>query len=86
MTTVSGTHNNDPMVFIDHAKKKAKNCSGHHLALYYFFVKCKEHTRIDDHFVSSLPDEMKGTSTKPPLEVVAAAQRTPATASMISQK
>jgi hypothetical protein len=73
------------MAFVDCTTKKPKNCSGHHLALYYF-VKCKEHSWIDDHFVSSLPDEMKGTSTKPPLEVVAATQRTPTTASVISQK
>jgi hypothetical protein len=29
MTTVSGTHNNDPMAFVDCAKKRVKNCSVH---------------------------------------------------------
>jgi hypothetical protein len=51
MTTVSGTHNNDPMALVNRAKKRVKNCSAHRLALYFFFVKCEEHPTIDDHFV-----------------------------------
>jgi hypothetical protein len=63
MTTVSGTHNNYPMAFVDNAKKKVKNVSAHRLVLYYFYIKCKQ-------FASSLPEEMKGSShNKPPLEV-----------------
>jgi hypothetical protein len=43
MHTVSGTHNSDPLAFVNIAKKNIKNAvSVHRLALYYFFVKCEE--------------------------------------------
>jgi hypothetical protein len=71
MTTVSGTHNNDPMAFVDKAKVKVKTVYVHRLALYYFFVKCKEFPRVDDEFASSLPEEMKGSShNRPPSEIL----------------
>jgi hypothetical protein len=57
MTTVSGTHNNNPMAFVDTAKKRVKNCSTHRLALYSFFVKCEEHPNVDNEFASSLLGE-----------------------------
>jgi hypothetical protein len=67
---VSSTHNNDPMAFVDNAKKNLKNVTLHRLALYYFFIKCEEFPRVDDEFASSLPEEMKGSlHNKPPLEV-----------------
>jgi hypothetical protein len=84
MTTVSGTHNNDAMAFVDCVKARVKNASAHRLALYYFFVKCKEFPRVDDEFPLLLPEEMKGSShSKPPTEIVMA---TPGGASIASSK
>jgi hypothetical protein len=58
------------MAIVNNAKKNLKNVTAHHLALYYFFIKCEEFPRVDDKFASSLPEEMKGLShNKPPLEV-----------------
>jgi hypothetical protein len=71
MTTVSGTHNNNPMAFVNKAKAKMKTVYVHRLALYYFFVKCEEFPQVDDEFASSLPEEMKGTShNRPPSEIL----------------
>jgi hypothetical protein len=84
MTTVSRTHNNDAMAFVNHAKARVKNASAHQLALYYFFVKCEEFPHVDDEFASSLPEEMKGSShSKPPTEIVMAM---PGGASIASSK
>jgi hypothetical protein len=67
MITVSGTHNNDPLAYVDRAKTTVKNIVGvHRLALYYFFVKCEEFPRVDDEFASSLPEDIKGSSNKKP--------------------
>jgi hypothetical protein len=63
---VSGTHNNDPMCYVDQAKVRVNNASAHRLALYFFYVKCEDNDeRIDSEFVAvSLPAGMKGSSTE----------------------
>jgi hypothetical protein len=71
MTTVSGTHNNNLMAFVNKAKAKVKTVYVHRLALYYFFVKCKEFPQVDDEIASSLPEEMTGSShNRPPSEIL----------------
>jgi hypothetical protein len=62
MTTVSGTHSNDPYDFIDVAMKTYRFAI-HRLAVYYFFVKCEDNLSIDDEFQTSMPDELMGSST-----------------------
>jgi hypothetical protein len=57
----SGTHCNDPLEFVNLAIKKCK-FSIHRLAVYYFFVKCEDNSRIDDQFQPFMSDELKGTS------------------------
>jgi hypothetical protein len=65
MMAISGTHNNDPLSYVDRAKTRF-GLSAHRLALYYFFVncKCKENPRVDNEFIVGMPDELKGSSTK----------------------
>jgi hypothetical protein len=52
----SGTHNNDPMSYVDTAKVKERGSTS-------FICKCEENPRVDTEFVVSMPSEFKGTST-----------------------
>jgi hypothetical protein len=63
MMAISGTCNNDPLSYVDGAKTRV-GLGVHRLALYYFFVKCKDNPRIDDEFMVGMPDNLKGSSTK----------------------
>jgi hypothetical protein len=58
----SGTHSDDPLSYINHAKTTTKGAAVHRLALYYFYVKCKENLRVDTKFVTSMPNQFKGSS------------------------
>jgi hypothetical protein len=76
MHTVSGTHNNNPMGFVDNAKKNVKNGSVHHLSLDYFYVKCEEFPHVSNEFATSLPNKIKGSSNKkPPRKIVMSTPR-----------
>jgi hypothetical protein len=64
MMAISGTHNNDPLSYVDSAETRV-GLSAHRLALYYFFVsKCEDNPRVDDEFIVGMPDDLKGSSTK----------------------
>jgi hypothetical protein len=50
---------------VDRAKQHiAGGSMVHRLALYFFYVKCKDNPRVDDKFTHSMPDTLKGMSTK----------------------
>ena len=61
MHNQSGEHRNDPMYFVDLPIKKMK-FPIHRLALYYFFIKCEDHSRIDEEFQPAMSHELKGSS------------------------
>jgi hypothetical protein len=64
MMGVSGTHENDPMFFVDHAKQRVSGGgSVHRLALFFFYVKCIDNPRVDDEFCLGMSDNLKGSST-----------------------
>ena len=62
MHSRSGEHENDPMKFVDRAMNK-KKFSIHRLAVYYFFIKCEEDSRIDSEYQPFMREDLKGTST-----------------------
>jgi hypothetical protein len=65
MMSISGTHNNDPMYYVDRAKQRVPGGGVCHCLslLYYFYVKCEENTHVNDEFTIGMPDDLKGTST-----------------------
>jgi hypothetical protein len=64
MMSISGTHDSDPMSYVDRAKERVGG-GLHRLSLYFFYVKCKDTPRVDDEFIVGMPDDLKGSSTHP---------------------
>ena len=74
--TKSGTHESDPMMFVDQAIKKAKGVSGvGKWEMYYFFVRCEEHKELDNTFQEDMDDSLKSSSTDTTHEKPASASR-----------
>jgi hypothetical protein len=62
MMRFSGTHNSDPLSYVDCAKQRV-GIGAHRLALYYFFVKCKDNPHVDEEFIVGIHDDLKASST-----------------------
>jgi hypothetical protein len=87
MNGVSGTHDNDPMLFVDSAKQRVSGGGATHwLALFYFSCKCKDNPRVNDEFCVGMPDNLKRSSTSTEVIDVDADQSVACTAASRTQR